>query len=737
MSTAAQEAPAERLPARRLVPGTATSALRLIGIIGVAASLAMGSIEWGRVLVENSPAAAPGVAMVLLSQLVPLGAMFLRRPSVSLPWLPLALLVAGMAQTSVVADPVLVTHWLPGYWVLAPLALALLMLSPPGYVLFALLEGSLVATAILSTGRPDARLLISDVAFTVQPVAEMVLFGHALRLISAARDRSLRRHEEAALHRADEELESSSREEANRLLHDHLLHALHALGRTHQQASRSQLEEECRVAHRAMNQRAPGVGPTHIETLLQHEATAGTLAATVTGSGPPLPTHVASALVAAVHAAAPRVQRSPERPVTVVVGEDAGSVVVQLCDDQCSFRPAHRASRVSPPGETVLELMDDIGGDVDTEATPSGGVRLSLRWPSRPDAQARRWRRGPDDRARAALTRAAWPGLVIGILMTLLWAPFLDPAWLGHLTALATLSVGVAGAVVLARRPLRFGGITVLLVSAIAGWVANLWLLPDRPHTFYLFWMAWAASALVHLVVLSSRLSFSVVILLGWATVLCTALLVRFPQASPLWFAIMLIVGVLRPGMAVVALMVTHHAVAQDAQVTEHTTQARIATARMQHASELDQYWSSKVTMEAMPLIEAVAEGLVDPTDESVRDRALAIEAALRDELVLGPRGSELAPQLAHVRSRGWTVRSTLTPDDSDEAIARACQLLELLGEPVEPGQLANLSSTATRTSLVVFDASPEQMAHWAVAVNQLEGRYEADPDFVRLGLFG
>lgn len=579
---------------------------------------------------------------------------------------------------------------------------------------------------------------IGDALFVFQPIAEVLLLGDALFTITAARDDALRREREAQAIKDDRTLEAQARREAARLLHDHVLHALHALSRSSGLGSRSMLVEECRNAHDAMVNRPVGESLLHVEDLIAEDPALASARGIVRGQAEPLPSTVAIAIQAAAHEALANVARHAQAGnCHVEVRQEGSGVRVDVIDDGRGFDLTRRPVGRLGIGRSIIQRMDDVGGQAHTTSEPGRGTRVTLQWPAATDeSQEAQWLEAPEMLIRARLTSAAWPGLITSAVLSVVAGSALHPAWFAISMGLLLTHVGTLCAVELDHRPLSDVKSGALLGAAVLGWLLNLMLVPEPPAIDFMLWMAWGSSTVVHLMVLSMPPSRGRWVVGFWLVFQTGTFLLQYHDFGEMWeLSSTITAGAGDPAITLLAIAVATRVVAQEAAAARVGTQLRLAAARLQLESQLDHYWSSRVTQEALPLLESVAAGKMDPTDPQVAARAQAMEAALRDELVLGPSNAGLIARLASARRAGWMLTSTLTPDDSPRTLARADELVELLGVPGHAGQRVTLSGNASSIMAVVLDATREQQERWLERLDALDGRADLDPGFTRLGL--
>lgn len=213
-------------------------------------------------------------------------------------------------------------------------------------------------------------------------------------------------------------------------------------------------------------------------------------------------------------------------------------------------------------------------------------------------------------------------------------------------------------------------------------------------------------------------------------------MVLRYPDAGQLWeMSSTVTAGAGEPAITLTAVAVASRMAAQEARAARAGTELRLAAARLSLGSQLDHFWSRRVTEEALPLLAGVATGLVDPTGPRVVATARGVEASLRDELVLGPDRQPLIATLAGLRAAGWQVTTALGPDDDPAALACAGELARLLGPPATDGQVVTLSTNRGRGLAVVLGAGEGQRRRWRDELVPLGGRVDDDLDFTRLVL--
>ncbi|MGO4957671.1 sensor histidine kinase [Luteococcus sp. Sow4_B9] len=732
-----------RSPSPRASAAPLTGTVKSLRVLGIAALLLIGSTEtlpFITTLHSEAPATAPGLLLLLLSQLGCLPSLMRPRPTRVVAPALLALQLLGVQWVLRHCggyDPS--SLLIPGYWFFPIVIVAMMTMSRRDYLGFTLLGSLALLVQMGSAVGPLDWVAASDMVWILTPVAGGLLFGDALLSVGAARDRSLHQQAHAQQVQREQELEASARREAARLLHDHVLHALHALAHSTER-TRLQTVELCREAYRRMGPQTSPAGTTSVEEIVRADPAVRQAGAVIVGQSAPLPQGVAQTIADAVHEALNNVTRHARATqCSIEVLPLPGGVQVDVTDDGIGFDPAHLPNGRMGVGRSITQRMTDVGGEAVTTSAPGEGTRVSLRWPRHEvDIAASTWRLAPEGRARRALTRTAWPALATGIAMTALAGPRVDRPVVAMTSAGIALGIGVMAALLLRRRPLGPAGLATLLLTATAAWVVQLWVVPEPPPLDYLLWMAWGSSALVHLVVLSSRPAVGTVVVALWTTIQALGLVWRYGDPIWVWTLSSTITGGAGEcAVTLAVIVVARRAAAQEAESAARIAHLRSVTAQLRMSSQLSCFWSQRVTQEALPLLKSVADGELDPAQDRVRERAIALDGVLRDELLLGPDQAPLLAQLAQTRSNGWELTSTLSPEDSRAALVGASHLLAVLGPPTHPGQPVTVSATGDVSRAVIIDAATEQRRRWRERLAVLGGTIESEPDFVRLDLGG
>lgn len=632
--------------------------------------------------------------------------------------------------------------WSPGQWSAPLLAYALAVWPRTTYAIRLL--PALTSMAVVELCGPlifwsTDRSRMADEVVLVQPLWALFAFGNGIALMAERHDLAAEEARIAREVQGVQRAQTEGRREAARILHDHVLHALHAIGQDRALVSSQEAASECRETLEQLDRPTPESRRTSLEALLAADPVVERVAHQVEGSLGPLPSAVAETLAAAAHEAVVNVERHARaRHCTISLesfGGDGGRVVVR--DDGCGFDPARAPERRLGLQRSVRERLDDIGGQAVITSAPGAGTIVELTWPRpRRGGDTPGLARHTDRTTRRVLVAAALPGLVATAVLMVLMAPLTRPLWPMLLASLAVLALGGW----LSRHVVHHAltRLQLALVLAVAGgaWLVNLAVMPPGTRDVYHLWLAWGVTSLVQLTMLTLPNRGAAALGAGLMAALIGGLVVRYG----LWDSWHYLNGAATAGAMIVvvgynAMFAAQHIAAQEVEQTARLERTRDATARMHQLARVEQFWTDRVTDEALPMIRGVAEGTLDPGVPSVRARAREMESSVRDELVMGPAAGMLIEQLAGMRRAGWQVQCSLSQGDTTPVLASAASLLRALGAPCARGQSVTVSTTAGHVNAVVLDASEEQQSMWHRTVSDLGGQMDLDPDFARITL--
>ena len=677
----------------------------------------------------------PGLVLVTANMLAMLYVLAQARLTQKLLWItsiPLFLgILVAMPYRSTISP---INLWAPGYWALAWVACAVLVLPRRAYLTLSVALPTTIAVLDLAVqhavGAPITRWTVEPIPGFFTPILLLVWLCDALLQLARHRDTFRQERETAEEQRAAELAATDAQREAARLVHDHLLHALHAVAQTGSGLDFQAAASECGSAFDALTaHHAQRPTLDKVCRLVAEDPALTSANATLTGGSPPLPGAIARAMAAAVHEALNNIVRHANAAhAWVDIDHDGVRWTCTIRDDGVGFDTDRSNGGRMGVRSSIHDRMTSVGGVANIESAPGKGTTVTLQWPG-PDISA-------DDEtlgnlaAHNATARAAWPSLAFAPVFTAILWPFVHPVWPVLVACAVLVGVGTFHILRLRHHALTPWDSASLLGTSLAVWAVNLWCAPDVVHTVHPLWMAWGCAALAHLVVLQGELRRGLLALVGWGGAMTTLWLVRYDGHVD-WANVHLVITV---GLceAIVSLVAFHRGLGITNEAVQQHELARAMRRDANHLgarSQLDQYWSQRVTSEALPLLNLLANH-PRAIDEQMRRHANQLEATLRDELLLGPNNNALLTALRCLREAGWKVATSIDADEPD--VARAATILaNALGAPAVDQQSLTLSSFRGHVVAVALTPSPEQARRWKARFTDVQD----DPDFVRISV--
>lgn len=725
-----------------LVKGTPTDSVRaglrfLALMIWVGCSLPV--LQTGSLASGDDPLGRAGVALMFVYWLcLPLA--ILRRPdSRRLFWLLGALWMVAEAMQLPHRELVQpINRWSPGHLALPWVMWATMVMPRRGYRLVAwgvmgmatLVDmGWTMLDGIPVTGR---RLLVS--VWIITPCIMAMQFGDTLRRVAERLEVELAQGEKARLLAQAHQAELDGRAEAARLLHDHLLHALHAIARIGGAITPAMVRGECADTVEALSQPRVREATVSLDDLIEVEPLLTQNGARVAGSTGHVPTDVGQAMITAFREALDSVQRHAHATeVRVDLGQEGGRHIVTISDDGAGFDPDRVSERRLGVRESIVGRMSDVGGTATVDSHPGRGTRVRLVWPRRDEESGHQaWSTQTDALLRRNLLQTAWPGMAATLAAAILMQDGPGSQWMLPI-GLLQVAVGAFHSWRIHQRPIRWMDAVILLAVSLGTWVATLAAAPDAPRDIYDLWPVWGCTSLLHLVVLQLPVRTGLATLVTWTLLMIGGTVVRCPSLGWATMNPLVSASIGEGVLTLATLAIAKVLVARQLDERQRADRARLTLARQRQSWQVQDYWSDLATGEALPMIEGIADGSVDPTDEQVVTRARQLELTLRDQLVLGSSQTVLIDAIAAVRQAGWMANTPFTHGDTEDELHALTRCLQHLGRPRSPGQVVNLSVSPTGAALVVLHASELQIERWQELSRFVGFTVDADEDFVRL----
>ncbi|WP_394276873.1 sensor histidine kinase [Luteococcus sp.] len=252
------------------------------------------------------------------------------------------------------------------------------------------------------------------------------------------------------------------------------------------------------MAIEAIDQPAEGAGMMDLRALLLSDPATERLAAPVLGQVEPIPPGVAAAIASAAHEALVNVERHARARSWRVELSSLGQkgCEVRVVDDGRGFDTTQNFRGRLGLRRSVVERLDDIGGQAVVRSSPGTGTVVTLVWP-RPEASTSLGlpAMGPglqaDWGSRRMMALMVTPGLVLTTVMCVLAGPQMLHFHLSGAVTMVCMAAGAWCCMHLARRPLSRPGLWALLVLTLGTWLVNLLTTPHDVTDVYMLWMSW------------------------------------------------------------------------------------------------------------------------------------------------------------------------------------------------------------------------------------------------------
>ncbi|MEL4504377.1 ATP-binding protein [Luteococcus sp. H138] len=703
-----------------------------LAVVGVVCLVTIPSVV---MTVNGSRLGVVGAVLAISHQVVTAVGIVRVASSRRLFWCAGAMLAASFA--------LLMTHWnlnpgtapwAPGFLAFGWVAWATWVLhlrSQIGLMLGFFAALALLDAALVGLARQPGHELLVSLWYLVPPLV-MALFGLALRLVSHQVEQEMMRRRAILESTAWQRRELFARSEAARLLHDHILHALHAVARIGGEITPQMASDECASALREL-EHPRSTDPTQsLRERLSADPLVDILDPIITGDTGQLPTDVTEAMAGAVHAALANVREHAQASRVSITLESQPRPRVEVSDDGLGFVPDRLPRQGLGLRHSIVARMEDVGGAAKVTSAPRRGTTVTLTWPREDGAPDPLWVGSTKRQVRRLLTLTALPGLAVTVVAAVLMA-IAHGAWLVALCSLVPVAVGLVHCRTLFHRPGTCAEEVVLLVTGLASWWGLLALAPTTSpgKAVHGLWFLWACSALMHLAVLQQPVRRALLTVLGWVALAGLGLALS-RSAWTLVQAWPVVLVPLGEGLATIAVQARVRLL-ERLQLDERrlTTESQQEVAARRRDLQLKDYWSQQVTGEAMPLIRTIADGL-EITPERIRHAEL-LEATLRDELLLGPEQTTMLQVLNTLRRKGWHANTPSVTPDERVFLDAVAYWLTRIGEPVRHRQEVKVSISRGMATLVVLEPAAEQLALWGQTAGQLGAQLDSGPGFARL----
>jgi len=621
--------------------------------------------------------------------------------------------------------------WSPGSWSTPIVLLALgdRLQRRPFEPLASLLLGIglLELEGAARAGEPFGGAVLDVIAFATA-TASAGLFLDALGRLVERQQRSSAAAEHADLRTRKAREEQQALRRASRVLHDHVLLALHAVAEPLGGLRDEEVTVACRDALAACEF---GLEPRRsvVQSLAQ-ESVLTRLNVDWRGDIGGAPGPVTAAFRVAIREALTNVERHAKvSSCRVVLEESRGRYRACVRDDGVGFDPAAVPSERLGIRGTIRRAMEDVGGSSRVTSVPGTGTIVALEWPGSEPGGAWAPRALADQMACRWMTRSVWPQLAqTGLLCLMCVQGATQPLVSGAVT-FACLTGGAALTLRAQRTGLSSWGAGAACLLAAVGWLTNLWTTPSWARDGYLLWMAGGATGLVQLVMVNRPLRTAGRVGVGLLVAVCAGLVVRFGMRALVPLHGCLVAALNVAVCAYATLSITRLVVRDLTRAEGLSRRVRSAGRALEIGSLREVWWSGRALEPSLELLEQLASGRSSRQDPQVRERAGRLAADLRDEMFLGPAATDLCEAVSDTRRLGWQVRVALAPDHLPGSRDEVCELVALLGRP-GPGREATLGvGLDGRVTLLVIGSDHTQQERWRAYGLEVV----VDPDFATL----
>ncbi len=457
-------------------------------------------------------------------------------------------------------------------------------------------------------------------------------------------------------------------QEFERFVHDHVLHAFHAISMERELVPEERVRQIARDALESLEEQEarldgpPGrVGLANVAAGIRASVERCGIDVQVKGlTRAFVPGDVCDAVVAAALEALRNVERhSGVGAATVTVRGQGLGVRVTVSDDGKGWDPRGPHGRFGVR-RSIEERLTEVGATVVIRGAPGQGVTVDMSWRPLPDLDGTH-----DKQLAGGLLRPAMTQLVVAMFPSLGWvllACALNASALQRPWVAWTLSVGAVGLAALEMpRGLRAGlsrsRAQALLLVALALSVSNgLLLAPDDFNARH-YWLAGPCVTFILYVILlrPPREAVPLAMLTGAAP----AFIILSHHPTPSQMGAMVGCLVSAPVVLVVGFGLRYVIDGLAGRVANTVRANAFMTSRQIAAQDTRAQIREAVAVlrdTATPLLSGVRDGTIDATAERTRESAQRLEASLRDELMLKDV-PHIRRSVYFARENGWRVR--------------------------------------------------------------------------------
>lgn len=464
---------------------------------------------------------------------------------------------------------------------------------------------------------------------------------------------------------ADQQAASTQSHEADRFVHDEVLHTLRMIAMDRAVVSVAVAQEAARrLRHLVELHRQAPVDGGLVEDLRATTSDAGIAVDFRGAPGISVPRDVSAALVAAVRECVRNAAKhSGADRVSIEVRQGELGLAIRVSDAGVGFDAASAGQRLGLR-ESVLGRLADIGGSARIASSAGRGTHVSLRWSPIPQSDY-----APQEFGGGA-ARELFPSLVWVIAPTFLqglWAAaFLSSVlrwpWVGLLATVALVGVGLTALLRGVSHGMRRWQATALAAMAWACTLLAVMNLPNAAPHPRLLWLAVTAGAVPSVLSLFRPLWEAITAGIG-VTVITVLALELHHHGAPLGPYITVL---LSPLIAVgIAIVVRRHVAQCAFEIWCHEEFRRDRQSGFSSGETFVSRVRQRLEGTAETLVPLLDDVIAQPElllQDSVRERADQLERGLRDVIA-----STVDPQLVAVLSRlrlaGWAVRTRWSDD--------------------------------------------------------------------------